>query len=345
MDTKERQVKVSWELDGERFDKVAHSLASGWFSAPLPRSLVQDAIIGGTILLNKSLTKAKTRVSREDTLFFSEEFFRAITQKDQRSAPSAEEPVIIAENEDFLVISKPAGWLTHEVSGYQKEASLEDWLLKKGLLSADVPNNGRVHRLDRNTSGIILYARNAKIQEELKTLFQARKVQKTYIALVDGHLQELQGSISAPIARKKGSFKRFVSLENKEEQQKEAETFYTVIASSKDYDLLFIEPKTGRTHQIRAHMEHLGHSIAGDTLYGGKKSLLHRQFLHAFKISFVFRGSRFSFFAPLYPDLKKVLTTLDAEPFNRYDNEALQTIGLKQRKGFFSLFRLPGRYY
>jgi 23S rRNA pseudouridine1911/1915/1917 synthase len=236
-------------------------------------------------------------------------------------------------------VYKPVFWLTHAVSEYQSEASLEDWLIKKELIPADIPNNGRVHRLDRNTSGIILYAKTEEAQEELKSLFQARKITKTYVALVEGHLEELSSTIKAAIIRKKGSFKRIIAEDASAEGAKDAETSYRVIARSEEYDLLLVTPKTGRTHQIRVHMEHLGHPLVGDTLYGGEKTLLERQFLHALTLNFSFQGEKYAFQAPLAKDLKNALLSLDERTLTRYDNEALQSMGLKPANAFFSLFK------
>lgn len=337
-----QQVSVPWELDGSRFDVTAQSLSKNWFSEPLPRSIIQRAIECNDITLQNSPAKPMARVSKGDQVTFTDTFFRSIRKKEERVTPEGEKPFVIAQNKWFIVLYKPASWLTHQVASYQEEASLEDWMLQKGLISGDLPNNGRVHRLDRNTSGLILYAKDTETQKELKTLFQERKIAKTYVALITGHLQEREGSIVAPIIRKKASFKRMVATDRYDPEAKSAETYYRVIAQSQKYDLILVQPKTGRTHQIRVHMEHAGHPIVGDALYGGEKKLLNRQFLHALELSFVFRGQKLSFLSPLPPDLKTILSTLDGEPLKRYDNEALQTIGLKQRKGFFSLFKFKG---
>lgn len=336
------EVSVTWELDGSRFDMTAQRLSKNWFSDPIPRSIIQRAIECGDITLQNEVRKPMDRVSKSDKIVFTKNFFKSIRKREERTFPEGEQPVLISENESFLVIYKPASWLTHQVANYQEEASLEDWMLQKRLISEDIPNNGRVHRLDRNTSGLIIYAKNKVVQESLKILFQERKISKTYVALVTGHFTELKGSIVAPIIRKKASFKRMVAPDAYAAEAKSAETQYRVIARSNEYDLIFAEPKTGRTHQIRVHMEHLGYPIVGDSLYGGSKSLLNRQFLHALELSFNFRSQNFHFFASLPLDLQKVIITLDAEPLKRYDDEALKTIGLKQRKGFFSLFTSKG---
>ncbi len=332
-------VAVPWNLDDKRFDAASQILTDAWFSPSLPRSAIQDAIKHGTILLQGGEASPGVRVSKGDKICFSEQFFSGIVKVESRVLPEGEEPYVIGQNEWFLAVYKPEYWLTHEVSGYQSEASLEDWLIQKKLLPDTLPNNGRIHRLDRNTSGIILYAKTPEAQIELKSLFESRKVQKTYIALVEGHLEERVGVVKAPIMRKIGSFKRIVTLDGDMEGAKDAETHYRVIMRTESHDLIFVTPKTGRTHQIRVHMEHLGHPLAGDPLYGGKKALIERQFLHAWTLQFAFQGQKYAFTAPLAKDLKEVLLSLDERELTRYDNEALQSMGLKPANAFFSLFK------
>ncbi len=338
-DTKSKIIPVPWNLDGERLDGAAHEVSRGWFSPNLPRSFVQTAIKSNAILFNGVPASARTRVSKGDKLLFTEDFFQSIIRNEERLAPHPEEPALLVTTDAFIVLYKPAGWLTHEVSGYQSEASLEDWLLQKGLVNAEIPNNGRVHRLDRNTSGIILYAKTREAQEELKTLFRERHVTKTYVALAEGHIPELSGTINAPIIRKKGSFKRIIAENERVTGSKSAITDYRVILRTEAHDLIIVTPKTGRTHQIRVHMEHLGHPLAGDPLYGGKTTLIARQFLHAWSLQFTFGGQKYAFTAPLALDLKNLILSLDENSLTRYDNEALQSMGLKQQKGFFSFLK------
>lgn len=334
-----KTVGLPWNLDGKRFDVVAQILTDAWFVPNLPRSVIQRAIENGTIILQGSKANAGARVSKGDPITFTEAFFKSITKSEDREFPAGEQPAVLGATEAFVVLYKPAFWLTHGVSDYPTEASLEDWLLQKGLVPADLPNNGRIHRLDRNTSGIIIYAKTPEAQEELKSLFQERQVTKIYVALAEGHIPELSGTIIAPIVRKYGSFKRIIAQDPNIPEAKSAITHYQVIMRTKEHDLVLVTPKTGRTHQIRVHMEHLGHSLAGDPLYGGKNTLIERQFLHAWKLAFTFQGQKYTFTAPLARDLKNLLLSLDERTLTRYDNEALQSMGLKQRKGFFSFLK------
>jgi len=172
-------------------------------------------------------------------------------------------PKIIYQNSDLLVLDKPAG-----------------------VNADDFPK--RVHRLDKDTSGVLLVAKNDKTLEFLQKQFKERKVKKTYLALVTGNLKNKTGAIETLLGRSaKDRRKQRVFLKEgpEAEGKREAVTKYRVLQSFKNYDLIEAEPLTGRKHQIRAHLAHLGHPIAGDKLYGFKNQPcpegLKRQFLHA----------------------------------------------------------------
>lgn len=211
------------------------------------------------------------------------------------------EPSVIYEDKNFLAINKPAGYLTHQVG--QGKASgapaLTDWLLKRypeikgvgeppvgGQVNQERP--GIVHRLDKDTSGVIIVARNQKYFLYLKSLFQSRAVKKTYLALVWGRPKEKQGRIEAPIGIKSGTIRRAVEAEK---MSKPAVTDYKV---SKTYEnetgeqfaLLEVSPLTGRTHQIRVHLKHIGHPIVGDPIYGRRREKEKQLMLHAYSLEF-----------------------------------------------------------
>lgn len=209
------------------------------------------------------------------------------------------EPQVIYEGRNFLVLNKPAGLLVHKVpsSKFQvsNEKTLADWLLKNYPEVGKVGDNpaerpGIVHRLDKNTSGIVLIARNQKTFEYFKNLFQNHKIRKTYLALAIGEIKNKSGIIDKPLGIKSGTTKRSVYSSK---MAKQAVTEYKVVRylkiKDRDFTLLEVMPKTGRTHQIRAHLAYLGHPVAGDELYGGKKAKLeglNRQFLHAQSMEF-----------------------------------------------------------
>jgi 23S rRNA pseudouridine1911/1915/1917 synthase len=224
-----------------------------------------------------------------------------------------EEPKVIFENEDFLVVDKPAGLMVHaaRVSAKRRadtvrvnEPTLVDWLLARYPEIHTVGDDpslrpGIVHRLDKATSGVMLVAKTQASFERLKRLFQEHRIQKTYFALVWGIPAKNQGIIDAPIGIKNGSLKRSVYSSK---MAKAAITEYSVVKTMGDRALLKVNPKTGRTHQIRVHLASIGHPIVGDALYGRKKQAagLGRLMLHAGAIAFSGdSGSSFEFGSPL----------------------------------------------
>ena len=210
---------------------------------------------------------------------------------------------IIYEDTDFLIIDKPSGLLTHPVNRQDKSDSVVGWLLKKYPEIAEVKDQygasvgewvdlrpGIVHRLDRETSGLLLIAKNQPSFDYLKKLFQEHKIKKTYLALIYGQLKNKSGTIEIPLG-KLGS-RQTTKINGKHElKEKTAITEYAVLKEYSDYSLLEVMPQTGRTHQIRVHLKSLGHPVVCDPLYAGKNSIcppeLGRLFLHAKKLSFV----------------------------------------------------------
>jgi len=238
------------------------------------------------------------------------------------------EPEIIFENEDFVVVNKPAGLMVHGVRVSEKrradaaragsvreiEPTLVDWLLARypGIKNVgDDPalRPGIVHRLDKATSGVMLVAKTQAAFARLKKLFQEHRIRKTYFALVRGVPKNEKGIIDAPIGIKNGSLKRSI---HSSKMAKPAVTEYSVIkkiigkADGEQYALLKVNPKTGRTHQIRVHVASIGHPIVGDTLYGRNPSrteAVPRLMLHAAAIAFEDDdGNSFEFEVPTPPD-------------------------------------------
>lgn len=189
---------------------------------------------------------------------------------------------IIFENEDFLVLDKPAGWVTTKENN-KSEKNIEKWL--EINRKNDLPRNGIVHRLDKGTSGILIVAKNIKTLEYLKDKFKKRKIIKKYTALVEGDLP-LIGEMNLPIGRSKYSFGKF---KVSEEGKKALTKFKVIKKTQKDgriVSLVDIDLLTGRTHQIRVHFSYLGWPIIGDVLYGSKDKSLGRPILHCREISF-----------------------------------------------------------
>lgn len=215
------------------------------------------------------------------------------------------DPKVIHTSKEFLVLEKPAGLLMHPfrvgtAKGkiVVKEPTLTDWLIAHYPETKTVGDNpemrpGIVHRLDRETSGVLIVARTQNAFEYFKEQFQTKKIQKKYLALVNGELENEEGIIDKPISLKPGTIKRTV---HGGKMTKEAVTEYKVkerfVFDGNHYTLLEVFPLTGRTHQIRVHLSSIGHPIIGDTIYSKKKRkeekalLAHRLMLHAFSISF-----------------------------------------------------------
>lgn len=225
---------------------------------------------------------------------------------------------VVYEDKNFIAVNKPAGVLVHQVYDIKhKEQTLVDWLLQKypeikNVGDAPKIRPGIVHRLDKDTSGIIIIARNQEYFDYLKNLFQKHRIKKTYLALVYGKLKLKKGIIDKPISLKSGTTKRTIW---KGKMEKEAITEYEVLKSFKFlresvFTLVRVEPKTGRTHQIRIHLSSIGCPIVGDFLYGPKRNVLNlnRQFLHAESLEFNSEdGKRIKIEADLPEDLQKII--------------------------------------
>ena len=237
------------------------------------------------------------------------------------------DPKIVYEDDDILVIDKPAGLLTHRVSKEDESSTVVSWLLRHYPEIADVYSHdgqdmewesmrsGIVHRLDRETSGLMVIAKNMNSFTFLKGLFKERKIKKTYTALVYGHLKHQSGTIEVPIGKYGGKQTTRTVVGRSFLKEKPAVTDYRVLQEYVDYSLVEASPRTGRTHQIRVHLKSMGHPIVCDPLYAGKKqacpSDLGRLFLHAQKLELVTpSGESLALEIDLPTDLQQFLLTL-----------------------------------
>ena len=175
---------------------------------------------------------------------------------------------IIYEDSNCIVLDKPAGILTHSKGVFNPEATVASFIRKKISDELVGDRAGIVHRLDRPTAGVIICAKNEASQKWLQKQFALRKVKKTYLAVVSGVVSPNEAIIDVPIARDPKNPKKF----KPSNLGKTAQTHYKLIKHNQDYSLLQLYPKTGRTHQIRVHLAHLGHPIIGDHLYSAKMS-------------------------------------------------------------------------
>jgi 23S rRNA pseudouridine1911/1915/1917 synthase len=217
---------------------------------------------------------------------------------------------ILYEDTDILAVNKPAGMTVHPSPGHATATLVNAILAHCDDLSGigGVLRPGIVHRLDRDTSGVILVAKNEAAHNGLARQLKARTIEKTYLALVEGTPKPAEGVIDAPIARDPRNRQRMAIVDG----GRESVTSYSVMERFRGYSLVEARPKTGRTHQIRVHLAAIGHPIVGDRAYGKASQLVGRQFLHAARIAFEHprTGEPMEIDAPLSPDLEKALRTL-----------------------------------
>lgn len=231
------------------------------------------------------------------------------------------EPKIIFEDEEIFVLDKHSGWITNESATTTNQPVVQTWLkenFKYPIALSSEFRSGVVHRLDKETSGILLVAKTKEAFEELQRQFKSREVKKTYIALAHGRVELEEGEISATVGRLPWRRDRFGVLPG----GREATTKYKILANytgqDGDFSLLELKPKTGRTHQIRIHLKHIGHPIVADEFYAGRKTSRKdrkwcpRLFLYASEISFTHpKTKKPVMFKSEFPsDLEQSLTTL-----------------------------------
>ncbi len=287
---------------GERLDKyIALKIPS------VSRSFIQKLIDDNRVTVNNRAEKAGYKLSAGDRIFIS------IPLVDTTALKPEPIPLnILYEDEDILVIDKPAGLTVHPAPGHP-EHTLVNAVLSHFPELADSGGErlrpGIVHRLDKDTSGLVLVAKNRESLSNLSGQFKSRSVTKIYLTLVKGQLKPESGLIEANLGRDKGNRKRMAITEN----GKEARTRYRVIKYYNDgYTLLEITLETGRTHQIRVHLAAIGFPVAGDITYGVKSPFLARQFLHAHRIGFNLpsTGEYVEFQSELPGDLQQALENI-----------------------------------
>ena len=235
------------------------------------------------------------------------------------------EPTILYEDENILAVNKPAGLIVHS-SEKIHESTLVDWILKKypGIKEVGEPGRtstgeiiyrpGIVHRLDRETSGVMLIAKTQKGFEHLKKQFQDHLIQKIYHAFVFGQVKNDKGTIDRPIARSKKDFRMWSAQRGARGEEREAITIYEVTKKALGYSFVTVMPKTGRTHQIRVHFKAINYPLVADSLYApGRENILgfKRLALHSYQITFTDLGGKSQTVTAPYPnDFKKALEIL-----------------------------------
>lgn len=276
----------------------------------LSRSRIQGLIKGGFVTVDGVLPRKAGQVLDKRVLV------QVHIPATQPSDLKPEEiPLdVVFENDDLLVVNKPAGMVVHPSAGHTSgtlvHAALAHAPEMEGVGGEQRP--GVVHRLDKNTSGLILLAKNDRAHRWFQDQFRLRKVGKTYLALVDGHPPTPTGRIEAPIGRDGKMRRKMAVVTPKKGRQAISE--YRTLESFPDHTLLEMAPITGRTHQIRLHLAFVGCPVAGDTIYGRRRSSipLERHFLHAARLSIRLRNedNPQTFEAPPPQELAEVLEQL-----------------------------------
>ncbi len=241
------------------------------------RSFIKNQCSEDKILVNGKLAKPSLLLREGEIITYD------LSVEPLDLAPTKIDLDIVYEDNSLLVINKPAGLTVHPGAGNKTNTLVNALLYYNKNLSSigGMERPGIIHRLDKDTSGLIVVAKNNNTHNKLADDFKNRLVTKKYVALVYGYLKEQQGSIELPIARHLNNYQKFVVDATR---GKYARTDYTVLKEANEKSLLDIALYTGRTHQIRVHLSHLGYPIVGDGLYS-KKSGDH-QLLHAYCLSF-----------------------------------------------------------
>lgn len=239
---------------------------------------------------------------------------------------------IVYEDSNIIVLNKPYGITVNKSDTTAGELTLQDLVEKSGKIDANDPDEdflnrgGIVHRLDKETSGVIIIAKNSTAFRNLQAQFKERKVQKSYVALAHGKIIPEKGEINAPVGRLPWNRKSFGVLSGGRDSFTEYEvvTRYLFLDTKEELNFVRLYPKTGRTHQIRVHLKFINHPIFGDPLYGGRKAskrdrkVLPRVFLHAEKISFFdpISNESLTFTAELPVELRELLDKLELKKDN-----------------------------
>jgi 23S rRNA pseudouridine1911/1915/1917 synthase len=266
-----RTAMVSEEDAGLRADVFVAKLYPDFARSTLAK------LFDDHITLNGETVKHGYKLRTGDTVLIDEDPLR-------RQPPSIDLPILY-EDDDVIVIDKPSGVLTHSKGGLNNEATIASFI--KGRLSGFENDNNRagiVHRLDRATSGVMVTAKNPSAQAYLQKQFSARKVKKTYLALIEGVLTPPEAIIDAAIERNPVRPQTF----KVSSLGRPAQTHYRMMKTKDELSLVELRPATGRTHQLRVHLKYTHHPIVGDFIYGGKDA--RRLMLHASKLEITIPG-------------------------------------------------------
>ena len=270
------------------------------------RNQVEQLIKEGLVRVNKKVVlKTGKKLIVGDRVEYS---FKEIVPKEPIVIDFEVE--ILYEDEVMMVVNKPSGLVVHPAPSV-KEATLVDWLIKKGVSLSTISGeerHGIVHRIDKDTTGALVIAKTNEAHQKLSEQLQDKSMGRYYLALIDYPLKD-SGIVEKPIGRNPNNRLKMDVVNNGKEAKS---AFCKLLENEKKNELIAVKLFTGRTHQIRVHLESLGRHILGDTLYGfkSKKDTIDRVFLHAYKL-YMFHpttGEKMEFVAPLFPDMQEFIT-------------------------------------
>lgn len=293
-------------IDGEkgRLDKVVAEKITN-----LSRTKIKELVKDKNILVNKKFEKVSYKVQSGDVIDITIPPVKPLSLEAENLHLD-----IVYEDSDVIVVNKPQGMVVHPSAGHP-DHTLVNGLLYHTRDLADSPEGfrpGIVHRIDKDTSGLLMIAKNDKARESLEKQLSEKINKREYLAIVHGNFEVKNGIINAPIGRNPNNRKQMAV----NPKGKDAVTHFTVLEQFKNYSLVKCVLETGRTHQIRVHMKYIGHPLAGDPLYGPKKTLSgHGQFLHAKTLGFYQPSTNdwLEFSAPLPTIFEKQLENLRQE--------------------------------
>jgi 23S rRNA pseudouridine1911/1915/1917 synthase len=302
---------VSEQFAGQRLDAALASMFPDY-----SRSRLQQWIRDGHVLLDGKVVKPRTKLTGDEML----ELNIPLDNHSDEWQPQDIPLDIVFEDEEIIVLNKPAGLVVHPATGHA-DGTLVNALLNYDAELSCVPRAGIVHRLDKDTTGLMVVARNLRAHKHLVDELQQRTITREYQAVVQGVITA-GGTIDAPIGRHTRDRVRMCVCED----GKPAATHYRVIKRFREHTHVQLKLESGRTHQIRVHMQHIRHPIVGDPVYGGRQRIppqadagfiaqlrsFKRQALHAFRLSLVHpeSGRQLSWRAPLPDDMQQLLAAL-----------------------------------
>lgn len=308
MEEKNKIIHLEASADdaGVRIDRYLASSELG-----LSRSFIQKLIKDSRVKVNDDTSKASSRLRAGDRISMN------VPPPQVLDANAENIPLkIVYEDKDIVVVEKPAGMVVHPAAGNYSGTLVNALLYHcKNLASiGGVLRPGIVHRLDKDTSGLLVAAKNDLAHRSLSEQIRSREVERKYVALVHGALKREEGVIEARVGRHPVHRKKMAVLDESVGRSREAITYYKGIKWFKNYTLVQLKLMTGRTHQIRVHMSFIGNPIVGDSVYGRKKNEfgVNRQLLHAQTLGFIHprSGKYMEFKSELPKDFKEILKSL-----------------------------------